>query len=184
METLFLGTDQESPSFFIPISPDIFFVLPQPTCRNIYYYQTSNSLGTSCLMGTGSPTYFPQPLSAFSSHPLCHTLTYRMTLHHIIHSQHTFLRNRESNKNQGMEHLFNKDISIPRTTSNIVLQIYRYQHKNTNMNSQNIILSPELRKSATVGPQKCSITEAQEKDLKIALMNMFKDLKRGYQYLH
>lgn len=98
METPFLGTDQESPSFFIPISPDIFFVLSQPTCRNIYYYQTSNSLGTSCLMGTGSPTYFPQSLSAFSSHPLCHTLTYRMTLHHIIHSQHTFLRNRESNK--------------------------------------------------------------------------------------
>lgn len=52
------------------------------------------------------------------------------------------------------------------------------------MSSPNNIFSPELRKSTTVGPEKCNIAEAQEKDLKITIMNMFKDLKRGYEYIH
>lgn len=52
------------------------------------------------------------------------------------------------------------------------------------MNSQNNMFSLELRKSTTVGPEKCYITEAQEEDLKITIMNMFKDLKRGYEYIH
>lgn len=39
------------------------------------------------------------------------------------------------------------------------------------------MFSPELSNPATAGPEKYSVAEAQDKDFKIAIMNVCKDLK-------
>jgi hypothetical protein len=51
------------------------------------------------------------------------------------------------------------------------------QHKNTNMNSQYNMPSPEASNFMVIGPKQCNLGEAQDKDFRIANMNMFKDLK-------
>lgn len=46
------------------------------------------------------------------------------------------------------------------------------------MNSQNNMPPPETSNHTTVGLEKCSISEAQDKDFKTTFMNVFKNLKR------
>lgn len=46
----------------------------------------------------------------------------------------------------------------------------RHQHKNTSKNSQENISPPEPNNPTTVGPEKCNIAKAQDKDFKILVI--------------
>lgn len=47
------------------------------------------------------------------------------------------------------------------------------------MNSQDNMPSPELNNSITVGLEKCSIVQTQDKDFRKVVINMFKDIKEA-----
>lgn len=51
------------------------------------------------------------------------------------------------------------------------------QHKNTN--SQYNMPHPEARNPVIIRAEKCNPADAQDKDFKTAIMNMFKDLKEN-----
>lgn len=53
----------------------------------------------------------------------------------------------------------------------------RHQHKNTDNNSQDNMSPLEPSNSITVGPEICSIVEAQHKICEMALMNRLEILK-------
>lgn len=55
----------------------------------------------------------------------------------------------------------------------------RSQYKNTNLNSQDNSPPPEASNLITVGTEKCSVADAQDKALKIAIVDRLKDLKKG-----
>jgi hypothetical protein len=44
-------------------------------------------------------------------------------------------------------------------------------------------VSTRTQQTHDSSPEKYNIAEAQNKDLKIAIMNMFKDFKGGYRYI-
>lgn len=46
-----------------------------------------------------------------------------------------------------------------------------------NMNSQEKMSPPEPNNPVIEGPEKCSIAKAQDRGFKIAIINIFKDLK-------
>lgn len=51
----------------------------------------------------------------------------------------------------------------------------RHQGKNTAINSEDNMPPPEPSNATIVGLEKCNLVEAQDKDFKISIMNMFKD---------
>jgi hypothetical protein len=52
----------------------------------------------------------------------------------------------------------------------------RHQGKNTAINSEDNMPPPEPSNATIVGLEKCNLVEAQDKDFKISIMIMFKDL--------
>lgn len=46
------------------------------------------------------------------------------------------------------------------------------------MNSQENMSPSEASNPIAVGPEKCNVATAQDKDFKMTIMNIFKDLKR------
>lgn len=52
----------------------------------------------------------------------------------------------------------------------------RHQYRNTVNNSQDKMSLPEPSSTATVGPEKCSMAESQDKDFEIGFMNVIKDI--------
>lgn len=78
-----------------------------------------------------------------------------------------------------MEHPPNKDKNSykhPESQSSRT-QIPRHQCRNSNISGQENMPPPEHSNSITVGLKKCNVTEAQHKDFKITIKNMFKDVK-------
>lgn len=55
----------------------------------------------------------------------------------------------------------------------------RYQHKNTTKNSQNGMSPLVSTNPTTVGLEKCNVAEVPDKDFKIAILNIIKNLKKG-----
>ena len=55
----------------------------------------------------------------------------------------------------------------------------RFQHRNTCMSSQDNVLPSEAT-SLAVGPKKCNIGRVQEEDLKIVIINIFKDFNEHW----
>lgn len=53
----------------------------------------------------------------------------------------------------------------------------KYQHNNKINNNQDTVSPLEPSDPNIVAPEKCNIAETHDKDFKISIMNMFKDLK-------
>lgn len=65
----------------------------------------------------------------------------------------------------------------------IWLQLARSQHKNPNVNIQDNVSPPEASDPLRVDSEKCHRVEAKDKELKIAIMSMFKALKEDMNKL-
>lgn len=82
---------------------------------------------------------------------------------------------------QRTEHSPNKDktrhyhLETPQSCS---FQMPRPQGKNTNRSSQDKMPPPEASNPVTASPERCNRTRAQGEDSKIAILNMFINLKR------
>lgn len=88
---------------------------------------------------------------------------------------------RESISNQRTEHSPNKDKTRhyhPETPQSCSFQMPRPQGKNTNRSSQDKMPPPEASNPVTASPERYKKTRAQGEDSKIAILNMFINLKR------